>query len=175
MTAPTGSGAPGVVLAARRGGWGLVGSAREEAQPWPLSTAHGPSWLARGEVMARDEGVMTGGGIDPDQTVSRLDALARRPIPVGGDPVDQRRRRIDELVAAAARQREPLERLRSTYQSRLHQAHDDFGTTGALRLVNAALAEVPHPDTRTGEGLDAGPKVPRWRRRRRRIGRGVVP
>jgi hypothetical protein len=63
-----------------------------------------------------------------------------------GDPGAVRHRRAQDLIELTGCQREPLERLRSGYQQRLHRASDDFDATDGLRVVELALTLVPTPD-----------------------------
>ena len=63
--------------------------------------------------------------------------------PEGDAPAAERRRRAEQLVAVVGGDRDHLERLRSTYLRRLHQASDDFGATAGLRVVEAALCLIP--------------------------------
>jgi hypothetical protein len=54
--------------------------------------------------------------------------------------------RAEELVAEAGGRREPLERIRGSYQERLRRASDDFEATDGLRVVERALALLPPAD-----------------------------
>jgi hypothetical protein len=50
-----------------------------------------------------------------------------------------------EHLATAARGRQPLEALRSTFIRRLHRRSDDSGATEGLRAVEGALSLVGWP------------------------------
>ena len=63
------------------------------------------------------------------------DLLTQIQIPPNGEDPDAARRRLAELlVAAAGGEREPLEQLRSRFIRRLHLASDDFAATAGLRV-----------------------------------------
>ena len=51
--------------------------------------------------------------------------------------------RAEALLADARGRREPLERLRASYQQRLRRASDDFEATDGLRVVERALTLLP--------------------------------
>ena len=80
--------------------------------------------------------------------------------PRGEDPAAAGRRRAEGLVAIACGRREPLEQLRSRFGARLHRTSNDFEATEGLRVVEAALSQIPRP-----EGLWA------WQRREQRPAR----
>jgi hypothetical protein len=101
---------------------------------------------------------------------SEDDLLAQTQIPPQGDePAADRRRRAEGLVAIAHGRRELLEQLRSRFSGRLHQTSDDFEATEALRVVEAALSQIPRP-----EGLWAWQRREQRRRRRRWLRRSVT-
>jgi hypothetical protein len=52
----------------------------------------------------------------------------------------------DQLIAAADRERGPLEAARDQVATHLHRHVDDFDATGALRLLNRALSRLPVVD-----------------------------
>jgi hypothetical protein len=79
------------------------------------------------------------------------DVLAWIEMPPEGDaPAAERRRRAERLVAVVGGDRDHLERVRSTYLRRLHQASDDFGATAGLRVVEAALCLIRWPEGAPG-------------------------
>jgi len=59
-----------------------------------------------------------------------------------------RRKRAQALVVLAGGRREPLEQRLASFQTRLHQASDDYAATEGLREVEAALRLVPRTDQR---------------------------
>ncbi|MGH9250295.1 MAG: hypothetical protein ACRD0W_12345 [Acidimicrobiales bacterium] len=81
--------------------------------------------------------------------------------PDGPNPVAQRRRHAEVLVALVGGCRERVEELRLRYLRRLHRASDDFGATEGLRVVEAALSLIPYPEAHA-------PTQRRTRRSRRR-------
>jgi hypothetical protein len=60
--------------------------------------------------------------------------------------LEDRSARAETLVAEAGGRREPLERLRGSYQERLRRASDDFEATDGLRVVERALTLLPPAD-----------------------------
>jgi hypothetical protein len=98
------------------------------------------------------------------------DLLTQIQIPPNGEDPDAARRRLAELLAAAAGgKREPLEQLRARFIRRLHLASDDFAATAGLRVAEAALTLVPRPDGVWDMGHQARvePRRRWWRRRSR--------
>jgi hypothetical protein len=83
-----------------------------------------------------------------------------------GDPAAARRRRAEVLVALAGGRKEPVEELQLRYLGRLHRASDDFGATEGLRVVEAALSLIPHPEELAAEQRRAKRPRRRWWRRR---------
>ena len=98
------------------------------------------------------------------------DLLTQIQIPPNGEDPDAARRRLAELLAAAAGgKREPLEQLRARFIRRLHLASDDFAATAGLRVTEAALTLVPRPDGvwALGHRARVQPRRRWWRRRSR--------
>jgi hypothetical protein len=67
-------------------------------------------------------------------------------VPASDDPVAERRRQAEQLVAAAGDQRQALEAVQAGFLRRLHQASDDFKATEGLRVVDLALSLMPRPE-----------------------------
>lgn len=99
-----------------------------------------------------------------DELLARIET-----IPAGDGASDERRRQVDELVERSDGDRAPLKRLRDRYLSRLYEDSADFPATEALRVVNAALARVPPPDSLFAwQARERRRRVPRRRARRER-------
>jgi hypothetical protein len=82
----------------------------------------------------------------PDHLVAQFGADLLTQIqtpPQGEDPDEARRRLAEMLVAAAGGDRKLLEQLRSRFIHRLHLVSDDFAATAGLRATEGALALLP--------------------------------
>jgi hypothetical protein len=86
--------------------------------------------------------------------------------PRSGDATAARRRSADVLVGIARGRRDLLEELRLGYLRRLHRASDDYEATQGLRVVEAALSLIPHPEEPGAEQHRTRQPRRRWWRRR---------